>query len=79
VLQKFLKAKAKEITEAEKKYKITIVTSDDLIYFADDFKIEGDFVRFTPKYYFSKMKSTNMAEMELILPSRQVKEILVRK
>jgi hypothetical protein len=83
-LEKVIKAKVKEIAENEKKFKVEILALDfngkgDLIYFADSFAIDGDFIRFTPKRCLSKLKSYDMAEMELVLPSNRVLEITIRK
>lgn len=81
-LEKDNKKQAKEMAEAEKKYKVRITTRDcegeEFFYFADNFTIEGDFVRFYPKHCLGGMTSYGIDATEIILPSKEVLEIVKR-
>jgi hypothetical protein len=71
----------------KKQYKTEIVALDSqqeeraiIVYFADDFTIEGDFIRFTPKHCFAKLKSYEIKDVkEIVLPSRLVLEAVRRQ
>lgn len=76
----------KEDEELRRKYRAEIVALDSqeqeqaiIIYFADDFAIEGDFIRFAPKRCFAKLKSYEIKDVkEIVLPSRLVLEAVRR-
>jgi len=86
-LQRKVVVSQKEDEEMRKKYKAEIVALDTLgqeqatvIYFTDDFTIEGDFIRFVPKHCFIKSKSYDVKDVkEIVLPSRLVLEAVRRE
>lgn len=86
-LQRKVVVSQKEDEEMRRKYKAEIVALDSLeqeqaivIYFADDFTIEGAFIRFVPKHCFTKLKSYDIKGVkEIVLPSRLVLEAIRRE
>lgn len=84
-LQREVVVSQKENEEMRRKYKAEIVALDSseqaiVIYFTDDFAIEGAFIRFVPKHCFTKLKSYDIKNVkEIVLPSRLVLEAIRRK
>jgi len=84
-LQREVVVSQKENEEMRRKYKAEIVALDSLeqtivIYFTDDFAIEGAFIRFVPKHCFTKLKSYDIKDVkEIVLPSRLVLEAIRRE
>lgn len=85
-MQRKVNVSLKEDEEMRRKYRAEIVALDSqeqeqaiVIYFADDFEIEGDFIRFVPKHCFAKLKSYEINDVkEIVLPSRLVLEAVRR-
>lgn len=86
-LQREVVVSQKENEEMRRKYKAEIVALDFLeqgqaivIYFTDDFAIEGAFIRFVPKHCFTRLKSYDIKDVkEIVLPSRLILEAIRRE
>lgn len=85
-MQRRIVVSQKDDEEMKRRYKAEIVALDAqeeersiIIYYTDDFVVEGDFIRFAPKRCFAKLKSYEMKGVEeLVLPSRLVLEAVKR-
>ena len=52
---------------------------DDVIYFAEDVEIEHSFIKFKPIKCISRKKRIEMKDMTIILPDRNISQIIFKK
>jgi hypothetical protein len=78
----------KELDNNEKNdqnYKVEILALDendkeaDVLYYTNDFTLEGAFIKFKPNKCLVSNMLIDMAEMTIILPSNRIKQIVIRE
>jgi len=57
----------------------TTVELEEQVLFTDNIRIEGAFIRFTPYKLIVNATSYKQTGMELVLPERCIKQIVLRK